>query len=116
MPQFGPLQVRRHSRRHGVSPALNRRRYDPAVGLAQGCGWKRIGPRAQISVAPPSPQCSNLRVGPQLALHIVAASAEDDASGAAGFELDEAFAQLLANACEGHLFRGGYVDERVVAV
>src|ERR1700741_1609233 len=26
------------------------------------------------------------------------------------------FAQLLARACEGHLFGGGYIDERVMAV
>src|SRR5437764_422119 len=70
----------------------------------------------QISVAPPSPQCSNLRIGPQLPLHIVSAGPEDDARGAAGLELDEALAQLLASACEGHLFGGGYVDERVMAV
>src|SRR5436190_23030843 len=68
------------------------------------------------SYAPPSPQSSNLRVGPQLPLHIVTAGPEDDASGAARLELDETFAQLLASACEGHLFGGGYVDERVMAV
>ena len=77
---------------------------------------ERIDPRSQISVAPPSPQSSNLRVGPQLPLHIVTAGPEDDASGAAGLELGETFAQLLARACEGHLFGGGYVDERVMAV
>ena len=53
---------------------------------------------------------------PQLPLHVVTAGPEDDASGAAGFQLDETFAQLLASACEGHPFRGGYVDERVMAV
>src|SRR5215469_15002764 len=74
------------------------------------------GGRSQISDAPPSPQSSNLRVGPQLPLHIVTAGPEDDASGAAGLELGETFAQLLASACEGHLFGGGYVDERVMAV
>src|SRR5215831_14328697 len=63
-----------------------------------------------------SPQSSNLRVGSQLPFHIVTAGAEDDASGAAGLELGETFAQLLASACEGHLFGGGYVDERVMAV
>ena len=31
-------------------------------------------------------------------------------------ELDETFAQLLARACEGHLFGGGYVDKCVMAV
>src|SRR5204862_3663158 len=58
----------------------------------------------------------NLRVGPQLPFHIVTAGPEDDASGAAGLELSETFAQLLASACEGHLFGGGYIDERVMAV
>src|SRR5207248_3868623 len=48
--------------------------------------------------------------------HIVTAGPEDDASGAAGLELSETFAQLLASACEGHLFGGGYIDERVMAV
>src|ERR1700756_2138997 len=76
----------------------------------------RGGGRSQISGAPPSPQSSNLRVGPQLPLHIVTAGPEDDASGAAGLELGKTFAQLLASACEGHLFGGGYVDERVMAV
>src|SRR6201987_3282139 len=64
----------------------------------------------------PSPQSSNLRVGPQLPFHIVTAGPEDNASGAAGLEQGETFAQLLASACEGHLFGGGYVDERVMAV
>ena len=83
----------------------------PVAVLAQsrGGGGKRIDPL-------PSPQCSNLRVGPQFPLHIVTAGPEDDASGAAGLELDETFAQFLASACEGHLFGGGYVDERVMAV
>src|SRR5437762_10084510 len=63
-----------------------------------------------------SRQFSNLRVGPQLPLHIVTASPEDDASGAAGLELGETFAQLLASACEGHLFGGGYIDECVMTV
>src|SRR4029077_829457 len=76
----------------------------------------RGGGRSKISDAPPSPQSSNLRVGPQLPLHIVTAGPEDDASGAAGLEMSETFAQLLASACEGHLFGGGYVDERVMAV
>ena len=74
------------------------------------------GGRYQTCDAPPSPQPSNLRVGPQLPLHIVTAGPENDASGAAGLELGETFAQLLASACEGHLFGGGYVDERVMAV
>src|SRR6516225_8266650 len=74
------------------------------------------GGRSQISDAPPSPQCSNLRIGSQLPLHIVTARSEDDAGGAAGLEPDETFAQLLASACEGHLLGGGYVDERVMAV
>src|SRR5436190_21418746 len=82
----------------------------------RGGGWKRIDPRSQISVAPPSPQCSNLRVGPQLALHIVTAGPEDDASGPAGLQLGETFAQLLASACEGRLFGGGYVNKRIMAV
>jgi hypothetical protein len=55
------------------------------------------GGRSQISNAPPSPQSNNLRVGPQLPLHIVTAGPEDDASGAAGLELGETFAQLLAS-------------------
>src|ERR1700720_3044640 len=82
----------------------------------RGGRWERIDPRSQISLAPPSPQSSNLRVGPQLPLHIVTAGPEDDAGGAAGLELDETFAQLLARACEGHLFGGGYVDKCVMAV
>src|SRR5436189_3147415 len=82
----------------------------------RGGGWERIDRRSQISVAPSSPQCSNLRVGPQLPLHIVTAGPEDDASGAADLQLDETIAQLPASACEGHLFGGGNVDERVVAV
>src|SRR5439155_14532580 len=91
---------------------------DPLRSLlkTRGGGWERIDRRSQLSVAPPSPQCSNLRVGPQLTLHIVTAGPEDDASGAASLELGETFAQLLARACEGHLFGGGYVDERVMAV
>src|ERR1700681_2191124 len=82
----------------------------------RGSGWKRIDPRSQISAAPLSPQSSNLRVGPQLPFHVVTAGPEDDASGAAGLELGETFAQLLARACESHLFGGGHVDERVMAV
>src|SRR5690349_1004958 len=76
----------------------------------------RGGGRSQISGAPPSPQSGDLRIGPQLPFHIVTAGPEDDASGAAGLELGETFAQLLASACEGHLFGGGYVDERVMTV
>src|SRR6516165_7936374 len=74
------------------------------------------GGRPQISVAPPSPQCSNFCVGPQLPFHIVTAGPEDDPGGAAGLEPGEPFAQLVASACEGHLFGGGYVDERVMTV
>jgi hypothetical protein len=74
------------------------------------------GGRSQISVAPPSPQSGNLRVGPQLPFHIVTAGPKDDAGGAAGLDPGETLAQLLASACEGHLFGGGYVDERVMAV
>src|SRR6516225_6740435 len=80
------------------------------------CSVRKGGGRSQISDAPPSPQSGNLRVGPQLSFHIVAAGPEDDAGGAAGLELGETFAQLLASACEGHLFGGGDVDERVMAV
>src|SRR5881392_2932427 len=76
----------------------------------------RGGGRSQISDAPPSPQSSNLRASSQLPFHIVTAGPEDDASGASGLELGETFAQLLASACEGHLFGRGYVDERVMAV
>src|SRR5438046_4095552 len=79
------------------------------------CGTRGRG-RSQISDARPSPQSSNLRVGPQLPFHIVTAGPEDDAGGAAGLEPGETFAQLLASACEGHLFGGGHVDERVMAV
>src|SRR5215468_10174152 len=85
---------------------------DPARSLLSTRG----GGRLQIGDAPASPQSSNLRVGPQLPFHIVTAGPEDDASGAVGLELGETFAQLLASACEGHLFGGGYVDERVMAV
>src|SRR6516165_3837440 len=74
------------------------------------------GGRSRISDAPPSPQSGDLRVGSQLPFHIVTAGPEDDASGAAGLELGETCAQLLASAGEGHLFGGGYVDERVMAV
>jgi len=45
----------------------------------------------------PSPQSGNLSVDPQLPLYIVTAGPEDDASGAAGLELDETFAQLLGS-------------------
>src|SRR4030081_1124337 len=82
----------------------------------RGGGWERIDRRSQLSVAPPSPQRSNLRVGPQLPLHIVTAGPEDDASGAAGLEPGETFAHLLASACEGHLLGGGHVDKRIMAV
>src|ERR1700759_1082338 len=74
------------------------------------------GGQSQISDARPSPQSSNLRVGSQLPFYIVTAGPKDHADGAAGPELTETFAQLLASACEGHLFGGGYVDERVMAV
>src|ERR1700738_2892229 len=80
------------------------------------CSVRRAAGRSQIGDAPPSPQSSNLRVGPQLPLHIVTAGPENDAGGAASLELGETFTQLLASACEGHLFGGGYVDERVMAV
>src|ERR1700747_3742651 len=76
----------------------------------------RGGGRSQIGDAPRSPQSSNLRVGSQLPFHIVTAGPEDDAGGAAGLELGETLAQLLASAGEGHLFGGGYVDEHVMAV
>src|SRR4029077_6213440 len=49
-------------------------------------------------------------------LHIVTAGPENDTSGAAGLELDETLAQLFARACERHLFGGGYVEERVMAI
>src|SRR5215813_6081399 len=74
------------------------------------------GGRSQIRAAPLSPQSSNLRVGPQLPFHIITAGPEDDTGGAAGLELGETLAQLLARAGEGHPFGGGYVDERVMAV
>src|SRR5256714_235871 len=75
------------------------------------CSVQRLVIRRAVS-----PQFGHLRVGPQLPFHIVTASPEDDASGAAGLELGETFAQLLASACEGHLFGGGYIDECVMAV
>ncbi len=67
---------------------------DPIAVIAQyeRRRLRRIDPRSQVSVASSSPQFSNLRVGPQLPLHIVTAGPEDDASGAAGLELDETFA------------------------
>src|SRR6516164_3164283 len=74
------------------------------------------GERSQKSDAPPSLQSGNFRVGSQLPFHIVTAGPKDDASGAASLELGETFAQLLASACKRHLFGGGYVDERVMAV
>src|SRR5215470_15102556 len=80
------------------------------------CSVREAAAITQVSDAPPSPQSSNLRVGPQLPFHIVTAGPEDDAGGAAGLELGETLAQLLASAGEGHLFGGGYVDERVMAV
>src|SRR5437762_8816074 len=110
---------RRTHRKHNLLPvafrsetviratAIRRQGLTIAV-LARHIGW--------YFAAPVSPQSSNLRVGPQLPLQIVTAGPEDDASGAAGLELDETFAQLLASACEGHLFGGGHVDERVMAV
>src|SRR6266567_5050689 len=88
----------------------------PGVAPLRSLLSTRGGGRSQISDAPPSPQSSNLRVGPQLPFHIVTAGPKDDAGGAAGLELGETFAQFLASACEGHLFGGGYVDERVMAV
>src|SRR5207244_13619887 len=71
---------------------------DPLRSLlaTRGGGWKRIDRRSQLSVTPPSPQCSNLRVGPQLPLHIVTAGPEDDASGSAGPPPSETFAPLPA--------------------
>ena len=104
---------RNHPGRSLASPSM------PHCGpwlSTRGGGWKRIEPRSQLSVAPPSPRTCNFCVGSQLPFHIVTAGPEDDASGAAGLELRETFAQLLASACEGHLFGGGYVDERVMAV
>ena len=102
------------SRPSGVVATLAR----PSTGSAplRSLFNTKGGGRSQISDAPPSPQSSNFRVGPQLPFHVVTAGPEDDASGAAGLELRETIAQLLARACEGHLFGGGYVDERVVAV
>src|SRR6516164_6082482 len=88
----------------------------PHCGPLRSLLSTRGGGRSQISVAAPSPQSSNLRVGSQLPFHIVTAGPEDDAGGAAGREPGETFAQLLASACKGHLFGGGYVDERVMAI
>src|SRR5215472_2120112 len=80
------------------------------------CSVREAAGGHKLSDAPPSPQPGNLRVGSQLPLHIVTAGPEDDAGGAAGLELGETFAQLLTSAGEGHLFGGGDVDERVMAV
>src|SRR3954449_1361646 len=88
-----------------VSPAIRRAR-EPNAGFLISITNNRR----------PSPQPSNLRVGPQLPLNIVTAAPEDDVSGAARRELGETFAQLLASACEGHLVGGGPLDERVMAV
>jgi hypothetical protein len=79
-------------------------------------GSVRVDPCSPIRAAPSSPQSRNLRVGPQLPLDIVTASPEDDASGAPGLELGKTFTQLLASACEGHLFGGGHVDEPALAM
>src|SRR5438105_11999199 len=83
---------------------------------APQCGPCAVQRRRLVSRRAVSPQFGNLRVGPQLPFHIVTAGPEDDASGAAGLELGETFAQLLASACEGHLFGGGYIDECVMPV
>src|SRR5947207_13883342 len=83
---------------------------------APQCGPCAVQRGRLVSRRAESPQFGNLRVGPQLPLHIVTAGPEDDASGAASLELDETFAQLLASACEGHLFGGGYINEGVMAV
>ena len=79
-------------------------------------GSVRDDPCSSISASPRSPQSRNLRIGFQLPLDIVTAGPEDDAGGAPGLELDQALPQFLARAGEGHLFGGGHVDERVVAV
>src|SRR5215471_14757978 len=92
-----------------TAPARERTTVVQLAGAERGSGVTN-------KLASPSPQSGNLRIGPQLPLHIVTAGPEDDASGATGLELGETFAQLLASACEGHLFGGGYVDERVMAV
>src|SRR5438105_8799833 len=83
---------------------------------APHCGPCSVQRRRLVSRRAVSPQFGNLRVGPQLPFHIVTAGPEDDASGAASLELGEAFAQLLASACEGHLSGGGYINEGVMAV
>src|SRR5271156_4654884 len=76
----------------------------------------RVGPCSPISAAPRSPQSRDLRVGSQLPLDIVTAGPEDNAGGAPGLELGETFAQLLSSARERHLFAGGHVGDRLVAV
>src|SRR3954451_6427848 len=88
-----------------LTPEIDCFRYAPH------CGPCSVQRRRLVSRRAESPQFGNLRVGPQLPLHIVTAGPEDDASGAASLELDETFAQLLASACEGHLFGGGYINE-----
>src|SRR5215469_13126198 len=117
-----PRASPRHCGRAGSarSPALpsQGRRHPLQSSLLPRCGASSVRGRRAITNnrATPSPQSSNLRVGSQLPLHIVTAGPEDDASGAAGLELGETLAQLRASACEGHLFGGGYVDERIMAV
>src|SRR5262249_48299633 len=108
---------------NGIEPTPAVQPWRRAPLLIPRCGpcsvqyeGRRGGGRSQISDAAPSPQSSNLRVTSQLPFHIATAGPEDDAGGAAGLELGETFAQLLASAGEGHLFGGGYVDERAMAV
>ena len=104
-----PHAMTDHSRCH------SRRLSRPLWQEAATC-CVRVDPCSPISAAPRSPQSCNLRVGPQLPPDIITAGPEDDAGGAPGLELRETFAQFLARPREGHLFGGGHVDERVVAV
>jgi hypothetical protein len=127
-----PASMRRTQRRSSrrVTLAGDRPTEEPLIQLTADacahCGLRsaqeaavcrvRVDPCSPVSAAPRSPQSRDLRVGPQLPLDIITAGPEDDAGGAPGLELRETCAQLLASACEGHLFGGGHVNERVVAV
>ena len=99
------------SRPSGVVATLAR----PSTGSAplRSLFNTKGGGRSQISDAPPSPQSSNFRVGPQLPFHVVIAGPEDDASGAAGLELRERLARLEAGGATGVIFgTSGYDVER----
>src|SRR5262249_4623695 len=86
--------------------------------ISSSLGCRLAGfPQCRVGLLPTgvwqgrSPQPRNLRIGPQFALDVVSAGAEDDAGGSPGLELRQTFAQLRARAGEGHLFCGRYVNE-----